>query len=404
MISVDEAQRRITAAFSPIDTETMDLLHLAGRVLAEDVRARYDQPPFAASAMDGYAVRFGDGDQPRHVIGSIPAGHPFDGTLGPGEALRIFTGGQIPDGADAIVIQENVERQDNHIRFKLSALRPDHIRPAGLDFKAGDVLLPAGKRISARDMALLAAGDVTHAKVRRRPRVAIASIGDELSAPGEPRKSGGITASTGYGLTSMITTWGGAPCDFGILPDTVQEIATIADACAEVLVTLGGASVGDHDLVQKALGSTDFALDFWKVAMRPGKPLLFGRLGATPILGLPGNPVSALVCAILFLRPAIDVMLGTAQHTCSLPQKLKCGCRTTMARLKTELVANDGRQSYLRARLTQEDGEIWAEPYLTQDSSMLSVLAEADALVVRAPNAPSAKKGDRTPIIPLDGF
>lgn len=170
------------------------------------------------------------------------------------------------------------------------------------------------------------------------------------------------------------------------------------------MVTLGGASVGDHDLVQKALGSTDFALDFWKVAMRPGKPLLFGRLGATPILGLPGNPVSALVCAILFLRPAIDVMLGTAQHTCSLPQKLKCGCRTTMARLKTELVANDGRQSYLRARLTQEDGEIWAEPYLTQDSSMLSVLAEADALVVRAPNAPSAKKGDRTPIIPLDGF
>ncbi|GAA0533429.1 molybdopterin molybdotransferase [Rhizomicrobium palustre] len=404
MISVEEAQARITAAFSPIDTETMDLGHLAARVLAEDVRARYDQPPFAASAMDGYAVRLSDGDQPRQVIGSVPAGHPFIGYVGPGEAVRIFTGGALPDGADAIVIQEDVRRDGDMIRFDPHAIRADYIRPAGLDFEKDAVLLEAGKRISARDMALLAAGDVTHAKVRRRPRVAIASIGDELSAPGAPRKPGGIAASTGYGLTAMITAWGGAPCDFGILPDTVQEIATIADAKAELVVTLGGASVGDHDLVQKALGSTDFALDFWKVAMRPGKPLLFGRLGNTPILGLPGNPVSALVCAILFLRPAIDAMLGTQQHTCSLSQKFKCGCHTSHARLKGELPANDSRQSYLRARLSHEGGEVWAEPYLAQDSSMLSVLAEADALLVRHPNAPEAKRGDLAEIIPLDGF
>jgi molybdopterin molybdotransferase len=404
MISVEEAQSRITASFQPIDTETMDLAHLAGRVLAEDVRAKFDQPPFAASAMDGFALRKEDGDTPRRVIGTAPAGHPFEGKVGPGEAVRIFTGGAMPEGADAIVIQEEVDRTGDMIHFNQTALHHDYVRPAGLDFKQGAVLLPAGKRLTSRDMALLAAGDITHAKVRRRPRVAIASIGDELSAPGQPRKPGGITASTGYGLTSMITTWGGAPCDFGILPDNAQEIATIADAKAELVVTLGGASVGDHDLVQKALGTTDFALDFWKVAMRPGKPILFGHLGSTPILGLPGNPVSALVCAILFLRPAIDAMLGTAKHNCSETQRLKCGCRMLTARLNGELSANDSRQAYLRARLSYRDGEMWVEPFLAQDSSMLSVLAEADALVVRKPGAPRASTGDNVEIISLDAF
>jgi len=404
MISVEEAQRRITSAFEPIDCEMMDLAHLSGRVLAEDVAARYDQPPFPSSAMDGYAVRREDGDAPRRVVGSVPAGHPFIGSVSAGEAVRIFTGGLVPDGADAVVMQEEVDREGDTIHFNPAALNSEYVRPSGLDFKQGAVLLPAGKRINSRDMALLAAGDVTQVKVRRRPRVAIASVGDELSAPGEPRKPGGITASTGYGLSAMITNWGGAPCDFGILPDTAQEIATIADANAELVVTLGGASVGDHDLVQQALGSTDFELDFWKVAMRPGKPLLFGRLGGTPILGLPGNPVSALVCAILFLRPAIDAMLGTAQHTCSLPQKLKCGCRTTTARLKGDLPANDSRQAYLRARLSFDDGEVWAEPFLTQDSSMLSVLVQADALVVRKPGAGAANTGDRLEIIALDGY
>jgi len=404
MISVEEAQLRIAAAFKPIDTETADLGHLPGRVLAEDIRAHTDQPPFPISAMDGYAVRRADLDAPRTVIGTAPAGHPFKGRLEPGQAVRIFTGGVIPEGADAIVIQEEVDREGEIIHFNASALQGDYIRAAGLDFKSGDVLAPKGKRVTGRDSALLAAGDITHAKVRRRPRIAIASIGDELSRPGEPRRPGGIAASSGYGLSAMITAWGGAPCDFGILPDNAQEIATVADADAELLVTLGGVSVGDHDLVQKALGTRDFELDFWKVAMRPGKPLIFGRLGPTPLLGMPGNPVSALVCAVLFLRPAIDALLGAEQSGCSLPQRLKCGCRTMSARLKRALPANDARQSYLRARLVYLEGELWADPFEIQDSSMLSTLAQADSLVVRPPNAPAAEAGDRTEIISLDGF
>jgi molybdopterin molybdotransferase len=404
MISVEEAQLRIAAAFSPIDSETIDLAHMAGRVLAEDVTAHTDQPPFPISAMDGYAVCASDGGEPRRVIGTAPAGHPFKGKVGHGEAVRIFTGGVIPEGADAIVIQEEVDAEGEMIHFNAGACIPGYIRAAGLDFKAGDVLAATGKRVTARDLALLAAGDITQAKVRRRPRVAIASIGDELSRPGEPRRPGGIAASSGYGLSAMIQAWGGAPCDFGILPDTAQEIATVADADAELVVTLGGVSVGDHDLVQKSLGTRDFTLDFWKVAMRPGKPLIFGRLGTTPLLGMPGNPVSTLVCAILFLRPAIDAMLGTAKDTCSLPQRFKCGCRTLTARLKRELPANDTRQTYLRARLVQEGGEVWVEPFEVQDSSMLSILAQSDALVVRAPGAPAAKPGDQTEIIPLDGY
>ena len=404
MISVEEAQRRIAAAFTPIDTEISDLTHLPGRVLAEDVTAHSDQPPFPISAMDGYAVRQADGDAPRAVVGTAPAGHPFKGKLGAGQAVRIFTGGVIPDGADAIVIQEEVDREGDNIHFNATALHPDYIRAAGLDFKAGDVLAPRGKRITARDCALLAAGDITRAKVRRRPRIAIASIGDELSRPGEPRQPGGIAASSGYGLSAMITAWGGAPCDFGILPDTAQEIATVADADAELVVTLGGVSVGDHDLVQKALGTRDFELDFWKVAMRPGKPLIFGRLGTTPLLGMPGNPVSTLVCAILFLRPAVDALLGADAAGCSLPQRFKCGCRTMSARLKRKLPANDSRQTYLRAKLSQVDGDTWVDAFDIQDSSMLSILAQADSLIVRPPNATAANPGDRTEVIPLDGF
>ena len=394
MITVAEAQHRIVAAFKPIDAELVDLAHLAGRVAADDIKAHTDQPPFPVSAMDGFAVRATDGDAPRKVIGTAPAGHPFAGKVGANETVHIFTGAVIPEGADAIVIQEEVDIAGGDAHFNASAIRPDYIRTAGLDFKAGTVLAPAGKRITARDVALLAAADVTEAKVRRRPRVAIASIGDELSPPGAPRPPGGIAASTGYGLAAMIASWGGTPRDLGILPDNATEIAKVAKAHADLVVTLGGASVGDHDLVQKALGTTDFELDFWKVAMRPGKPLLFGRLGNTPIVGMPGNPVSALVCAILFLKPAIDAMLGT-----SMPQY----DRTPTARLKHDLTANDGRQTYIRARLIQDGAELWAEPFALQDSSVLSVLAKADALIVRAPDAPPAAAGDRAEIIPLDG-
>ncbi|MGC9954772.1 MAG: gephyrin-like molybdotransferase Glp [Rhizomicrobium sp.] len=392
MISVAEAEKRIAAALSPISTETMDVAHLAGRVLAEDALALTIQPPVPVSAMDGFAVRMADGGAPRRLIGSSPAGHPFAGNVGAGEAVRIFTGGVVPEGADAIVIQEDAASDGVMVSFDATACSQHHIRAAGLDFKKGDVLVPKDKRMTGRDCALLAAGDIAQAKVRRRPRVAIISIGDELSRPGEERMPGGIVASSVYGLFGMIQAWGGAPCDFGILQDNEAEIATVADADADLIVTLGGVSVGDHDLVQKALGTKDFALEFWQVAMRPGKPLIFGKLGKTPLLGLPGNPVSTLVCAVLFVKPAIAAMLGT-----------ECETETLAARLVGDLPANDTRQTYLRAKLTRRNGECWVEAFAVQDSSMLTTLAHADALIVRPPNAPAAKTGERVDVIPLDG-
>ena len=361
---------------------------LAGRVLAEDAVALTIQPPVPVSAMDGFAVRLADGGAPRRLIGSAPAGHPFAGKLAAGEAVRIFTGGVVPEGADAIVIQEDAACDGVMVSFDAAACSPHYIRAAGLDFKKGDVLATTHRRLTGRDCALLAAGDIAQAKVRRRPRVAIISIGDELSRPGEERMPGGIVASSVYGLFGMIQAWGGAPCDFGILQDNEAEIATVADADADLIVTLGGVSVGDHDLVQKALGTKDFALEFWRVAMRPGKPLIFGKLGKTPLLGLPGNPV----CAVLFVKPAIAAMLGTEPED-----------ETLTARLIADLPANDTRQTYLRAKLTRRGGEYRVEAFAVQDSSMLTILAQADALIVRPPDAPAASAGERVDVIPLDG-
>lgn len=404
MISVEEAQRRVVSAFSPIETETEDLAHLAGRVPAEDIRAVCHNPPMSISTIDGYAVRLGDGNAPRKVIGKALPGHPFSGALGQNEAVRIFIGGEVPNGANAIVARDDAAEADSGLLLEASAIRTDCIRAAGLDFKAGSVLVPAGKRITARDMALLAASGITRVKVRRRPRVAIASMGDELSAPGDQLHPGGIFASTGYGLSAMISTWGGAPCDFGILPDTAQEIATVADADAELVVTLGGNAIGNPDLVAKSLGTTNFHMESWEVAYRPGRPLLYGRLGRTPVLGLPGNPASALVCSILFIRPSIDVMLGMAKDTCSLPQRFKCGCQTLTARLRAALPATDDRKTFVRANLVMEGGELWAEPFPILEYPMLSALAKADALVVLPPNTSASQVGDKVEYIPLDGY
>lgn len=404
MISVEEAQRRVVSAFSPIETEMEDLAHLSGRVPADDIKAVCNNPPMSISTIDGYAVRLGDGEAPRKVIGKAQPGHPFDGAVGQNEAVRVFIGSEIPNGTDAVVAKGDASDADGDLHFDGSAIHADYVRAAGLDFKAGSVLVSAGKRITPRDMALLAASGITRIRVRRRPRVAIASMGDELSAPGDQLHPGGIFASTGYGLSAMISTWGGAPCDFGILPDTAQEIATVADADAELVVTLGGNAIGNPDLVTKALGTTNFDMESWNVAYRPGRPLLYGRLGRTPVLGLPGNPASALVCSILFIRPSIDVMLGTAKNTCSLPQRFKCGCHTLTARLRTELPATDARKTFVRASLVMEGGEMWAEPFPILEYPMLSALAKADALVVLPPNAPAAKVGDKVEIIPLDGY
>jgi molybdopterin molybdotransferase len=395
MISVEDATARINAALSPTGTEKVSIGEAAGRVLAADAIAGCNQPPAPVSAMDGYAVRASDvASVPARlrVIGSSPAGHPYAGTLSPGEAVRIFTGGVVPDGADAIVIQENTEGGGSQVVAKTSANSGQHIRPKGQDFQSGDALAAAGRRLSPRDVSLLAAGDIASVMVRRKPVVLLAATGDELSRPGEPRKPGGIVASSGYALAPMIEDWGGIPRDLGILPDSEEAIAGIASSAkdADIVVTLGGASVGDHDLIQKALGPKGFALDFWKIAMRPGKPLIFGKLGTTPLLGLPGNPVSSFVCAILFLRPAVAALLGT-----------EIGTSLLSAKLITPLGANDARQDYLRARTEIRDGELWAEAFTVQDSSMLRSLAQADALIVRAPHAKVARAGDRVEVLPL---
>ncbi|HTK80249.1 MAG TPA: gephyrin-like molybdotransferase Glp [Rhizomicrobium sp.] len=393
MISVDEALQRILAAFSPLESERVPIGSAYDRVLAEKAFARLNQPPFSVSSMDGYAVRAADVAQPPvrlKVTGTAPAGHPFHGGVQAGEAVRIFTGAVVPDGADAIVIQEDTEPGQEVVTIKAGSREGRHIRGAGIDFRRGECLAPSGKRLNARDLALLAAGDLAEICVRRRPRLVIAATGDELSRPGEPRRPGGIVASSVYALSALIEKWGGEPRDLGILRDRVDSIASIAKHSenADLVVTLGGVSVGDHDLVQRALGPEGFVLDFWKIAMRPGKPLIFGRLGKTPLLGLPGNPVSSYVCALLFLKPAIAAMLGRSTEQPTIP-----------ARLATDLPANDTRQDYLRAQTFREGDELWAKPFPVQDSSMQKVLAECDGFVIRAPQAPAIKRGARVQLL-----
>lgn len=396
MISVDEARTRIVATFKPVESEIVSIGQADGRVLADDVRAKVSQPPHPVSAMDGYAVRAEDAQisTTLRIVGAAPAGKPYQGKVGKGETVRIFTGGVVPDGADAIVIQEDTQATAGDVTLNAPAQKGRHIRVAGLDFGAGDVLAAAGKRLGPRDLSLLAAGDVAQVGVRRRPRVAFVATGDELSRPGETRKPGGIVASSGYGLSALIARWGGEPVDLGLLPDTIEAFADLPQRAkdADLLLTLGGASVGDHDLVQRALGPKGFALDFWKIAMRPGKPLIFGRLQTTPFLGLPGNPVSTLVCTILFVRPAIAAMLGIAEDT-----------QIVSARLARDMGANDTRQDYVRARIVVQDGELWADPFDVQDSSMQAVFAAADALILRAPHAPAAHAGDRVEVLSLAG-
>ncbi len=396
MISVEEAVRRIVSSVAPRESEFVPLEDAHRRVLARDVIARRDQPPAPVSAMDGYAVRFADTDRAPvtlRVIGTAPAGHPFAGCVGEGEAVRIFTGGVVPQGADAILLQEDAESDGDRVTLRAPAT-PRHIRKAGLDFRSGDVLVAAGRRLGARDLALIAAGDIPCVDVRRKPVVAFAATGDELARPGEAHRMGGIVASTGYGLAALIAAWGGCPRDLGIFPDTVEALQRIPEETikADVVITMGGASVGDHDLVQRALAPKGFALDFWKIAMRPGKPLIFGRLNDKPFLGLPGNPVSGHVCALLFLQPLIAALLGLC-----FEQPFES------ARLGRALAANDSRQDYIRARLVRRDGELWADPFTLQDSSMQSALARADALIVRAPHAPAAAEGERVNVIRLSG-
>jgi len=397
MISVDEAVARITRSFSPLAAEMVGVAEAAGRVLAEDVVAQVDQPPAPMSAMDGYAVRAADAAVGAEltVIGDAPAGRPFGKSVNRGQAVRIFTGGVVPNGADVVVMQEDIAAfGGDKIRIKETPQIGENVRPRGLDFRASEVLFKRGHRISARDVALLASADMARVTVTRKPVVAIVATGDELSRPGESREPGGIIASSNYAIEAMVQSWGGVAVDLGIVRDRAEEFARLPEATknADLLITQGGASVGDHDLVQSALKPHGFVLDFWKIAMRPGKPLIFGRLNNTPLLGFPGNPVSAMVCAILFAQPAIAVMLGTEYQP-----------PIRRARLAAPLKANGKRQDYLRARLSTVEGALTAEPFSQQDSSMQKVFAAADGLIIRPVHAPAANTGDTVDVFLLDG-
>jgi molybdopterin molybdotransferase len=398
MISVAEARQRILAEVRSLSGESVPLLSALGRVLAEDATAQVSHPPSAVSAMDGYAIRYEDVAPipfTLPVIGESAAGHPFAGGLEKGQALRIFTGAPVPEGANTVIMQEDVDAASGQATFKVMPKPGQHIREAGMDFAQGQVLLQTGRIISARDIGLLAAMNIGMVNVRRRPRVAVLSTGDELIVPGETPKPGQIPSSNGPALLASIIAMGGEPIDLGICPDSGEALLALIEVAkgADLLVTSGGVSVGDYDLVSGTLGQAGLNLDFHKIAMRPGKPLMFGRLGNTRVIGLPGNPVSALVCATIFLRPLVAALLG-------LPTEEE----RLFARLDAALPENDARQDHLRATLSHDEGgNLIASPFSRQDSAMLSRLAKADALIIRPPHAPAAQPGESVPIIRLGG-
>jgi len=401
MLSVEEARDRILADLRPVAVEVVALADAWGRVSAAPVHARLTQPPADVSAMDGYALRAADGTEGAEldVIGSAPAGHPFAGSVGPGQTVRIFTGSVVPAGADAILLQEDATRIGDRVRVNEAVRAGRHIRRAGQDFAAGDAVVPAGRRLSARDIGLAAAANHPWLVAHRRPRVAVLATGDEIALPGEPIPPGGIVSSNSHALAALIRAAGGTPLVLPVAPDDPAAIGAVADAVAgvDLLVTTGGASVGDHDLVISALSARGLAVDFWQIAMRPGKPLVFGWLGSpgagVPMLGLPGNPVSALVCSVLFLLPALARLSG-------LPPAPP---PVTEAVLGTAVPANDQRADHLRATLREDpDGRLVATPFPVQDSAMLRRLALADGLVLRAPHAPALEAGAAVRVIRLD--
>jgi molybdopterin molybdotransferase len=398
LLPVDEALRRILANVQLLESETVTLGEAGGRVLAADLHAKRQQPPFAASAMDGYAVRSADvANVPVRLklAGQSAAGHAFHGSVKTGEAVRIFTGAPVPEGADSVVIQENTVAHDAEVEIVETIVLGRNIRKAGLDFNNGDVLLDAGRQLDSSALALAASADHPQLSVIRRPRVAILATGDELVSPGEPYRPDQIIASNSFGLAEIVRNAGGIAIDLGIAEDSLEALSAALDraiaAKADILVTLGGASVGDHDLVQPALAARGMELDFWKIALRPGKPLMFGHLQGMRILGLPGNPVSSLICAHIFLTPLIRAFMGLP-HAPDL----------RAAVLGAEMNINDQRQDYVRARIvTGADGTLTATPFELQDSSMLKFLADANGLIIREPHAPSLPAGSPCTILML---
>lgn len=396
MISVETARETVLAGIRPVATEVVGLAQAVGRVLAEDLVARVSHPPVAVSAMDGYAVRVADLDSipaTLTVVGESAAGSPYGGMVAAGQAVRIFTGAALPAGADAVVMQEDTGRDGGTVAIRVGVPAGKFVRAPGLDFKTGDVLLRAGTVMEGRAIGLAAAMNIPWLTVRRRPRIAILSTGDEIAMPGEPLGPTQIVSSNGPGLAAAVVEMGGEAVHLGIAKDTRQSLDAMIGAAAgcDLLVTTGGASVGDYDLVQDALRDAGLDLGFYTVAMRPGKPMMFGNLKGVPVLGLPGNPVSAMIGSVIFLRPMVRAMLGLSTAT-----------ETVTARLGRDLPANGVRQDYLRASLERGgDGVLVATPFQMQDSAVLSGMVRADCLAIRPPHAPAAEAGDGISIILL---
>lgn len=401
MISVEEARARILAKFKPLPAEQVMLDRALGRTLAVDAAARRTQPPKAMSAMDGYAVRSEDVASPPvtlRVVAEIAAGASSDHALRKGEAARIFTGAPLPPGADAIVIQEDTSADESAgtVTVGESAKKGRFVRPAGLDFKDGEVLLPFGHTLTARDIGVAAAMNLPWLTVYRRPRVAILATGDEIAMPGDPIGENQIVSSNGPALAAAVETMGGVPTLLGIARDDMDGIARLAEGArgADLLLTTGGVSVGKHDLIGKALGEAGLNMDFWRIAMRPGKPLMFGELSGTPVLSLPGNPVSTLVCFLLFAAPALARLQGRTETVPEIRDVV----------LGVDLPENDKRQDYLRATLSRDgDGRMIAAPFPQQDSAMMSRLARSDCLIIRPPHATAAKRGETVQVVLFPG-
>ena len=403
MLSVGEARARILSGLAPTSAESVPLDSAWGRVTSRPVLARLCNPPADISAMDGYALRAADSGAGAvlRVIGEAPAGRPFQGVVGPGECVRLFTGSVIPDGSDTVLIQENATRDADRLGMSEASLPGRHIRRKGQDFALSDAVLPAGRRLSARDIGVAGAADHAWLACHRRPVIALLATGDEIALPGEPIPPGGVANSNTPMLAAAIRAAGGEALMLPPAPDDIAAIATSLDGLrCDMLVTIGGASVGDYDLVQAGLAERGFAVDFWKIAMRPGKPLMHGRLRReghddVPVIGLPGNPVSAMVCALLFLLPAIARLSGDRDEPLDIDQAV----------LAAPLAANDHRADHLRASLVRDEhGRHRVTPFPRQDSGLLRRLADAEALILRPPHAPALEAGQAVPIIVLDRF
>ncbi len=402
LLPVDEALARILKSAEPRGTEQIALSDAGGRVVATPVLAHFLQPPFDGSAMDGYALIAPDNiSYPAEfdIIGESAAGNRFEGELRSGQAVRIFTGAPLPNGTDTIVIQEHTERSGNRLIVHKGMEPGRHIRRAGLDFSPGDIVIPSGRELDAAALSLAAASGNAKIDVFKKPTVAIIATGDELVAPGEIPGKDQIVASNSVGIAEIVRRAGGTSQDKGIIPDNPAKIEqAIEDSLqsgVDVLVTIGGASVGDRDFVHGALQKLGVDLDFWKIAMRPGKPLMHGRIEVNGkivhVIGLPGNPVSSLVCSLVFLRPLVAKLAGTS---------LEAGIRP--AKLGVALPANDHRRDYIRATIeSRPDGTLVASPFPVQDSSMLSALVRSKALIIRDENAPAAASGDDCRVLML---